>query len=53
MLFCFTRSHRERIDLRRGIDAFAVVEQTFDSENLDVRIIFVVPELGKRLTSEY
>ena len=32
--------------MRRGIHALSAVEQTFDRENLDARIIFIVPELG-------
>src|SRR5947208_15536452 len=47
LLACrFTRGHGEWIQLRRGVDSFSSIKQTFDRENLDARIIFVVPELG-------
>jgi hypothetical protein len=32
---------RELIDLAGGVDAFGAVEQTFDCQNLDARIIFI------------
>ena len=42
----FTRSHCEWIELRRSIDSLRPIEQTFNGQNLDAGIIFVVPEFG-------
>jgi len=46
VLFLLPRGHGEGIELRRSVDSLGSVEQSFGGQNLNARIIFVVPELG-------
>ena len=42
----FARGHGERIKLRWRVDPLRTVEQTFNCQNLETRIILIVPKLG-------